>query len=538
MATDPIITPAEYEAILRQDFPAFIQRCFHEVNPQTRFRWNWHIEVLAAKLDEIRRGNITRLIINIPPRHLKSLCASIALPAWCLGHDPAAQVLCVSYAQDLSDKLSRDSRAIMNAAWYQRLFPTRLAADRQSMQEFATTAQGYRLATSVGGVLTGRGADLLIIDDPLKPDEAVSESQRKNVNEWYDNTLYSRLNDKQRGGIILIMQRLHEDDLVGHVLKQEHWEVVSFAAIAEKDEGYSIETVFGPFRCSRSVGGLLHPERESKETLERIRRTIGEYNFAGQYQQTPAPLGGGMIKEAFFKRYNAEDLPDSWDQLIQSWDTANKPTELSDYSVGTTWGIKEQRIYLLHVLRKRLGYPDLKRAVREQWQAFRPSVVIIEDKASGTQLIQELLEEGVHAVTRYKPEYDKVMRMHAQTGAIENGFVYLPREAPWLSEYLYELAMFPNGKYDDQIDSTSQALAWTKQRPSGWGLLEFYRQQSQNREVASSAVVRLKPPAQISNVYAMDGRNILAGADGTFKLTLEDAKPLLAAGWQHMQDAD
>jgi hypothetical protein len=132
-------------------------------------------------VDEIRRGNITRLIINIPPRHLKSLCASIALPAWCLGHDPAAQVLCVSYAQDLSDKLSRDSRAIMNAAWYQRLFPTRLAADRQSMQEFATTAQGYRLATSVGGVLTGRGADLLIIDDPLKPDEAVSESQRKNA---------------------------------------------------------------------------------------------------------------------------------------------------------------------------------------------------------------------------------------------------------------------------------------------------------------------------------------------------------------------
>jgi hypothetical protein len=169
MATDPIITPAEYEAILRQDFPAFIQRCFHEVNPQTRFRWNWHIEVLAEKLDEIRRGNITRLIINIPPRHLKSLCASIALPAWWLGHDPAAQILCVSYAQDLSDKLSRDSRAIMNAAWYQRLVPTRLAADRQSMQEFATTAQDYRLATSVGGVLTGRGADLLIIDDPLKP---------------------------------------------------------------------------------------------------------------------------------------------------------------------------------------------------------------------------------------------------------------------------------------------------------------------------------------------------------------------------------
>ncbi len=452
IATDQILTPAEYQAVLRQDLVAFIQRCFHELNPQTRFLWNWHIEVLAAKLTAVRDGKITRLIINIPPRHLKSLCASIALPAWWLGHDPAIQILCVSYAQDLSDKLSRDTRSIMNTDWYQGLFPTRLAADKQSVQEFVTTAQGHRLATSVGGVLTGRGADLLIIDDPLKPDEAVSEAQRKKANDWYDNTLYSRLNDKQHGRIILIMQRLHEDDLVGHVLKQEDWEVVSFPAIAEKDEEHAIDTAFGEFRIRRRAGDLLHPERESRETLERIRRTIGEYNFAGQYQQAPAPLGGGIIKEAAFKRYGPEDLPDSWDQVVQSWDTANKPSELSDYSVGTTWGIKQERIYLLHVLRKRMGYPDLKRAVREQWQAFKPSVILIEDKASGTQLIQELLEEGVHAVTRYNPEYDKVMRMHAQTGVIDNGFVYLPKEAHWLPEYLYELALFPNGKYDDQID--------------------------------------------------------------------------------------
>jgi predicted phage terminase large subunit-like protein len=532
-----MLTPADYNALLRQDLCAFVQRCFYELNPQAWFLWNWHIEVMAAKLAACYSGKIRRLIINVPPRHLKSLCASIALPAWWLGHDPTAQIICVSYGQELSDKHARDCRAVMNSAFYQRLFPTRLSPQKQSVQEFVTTRQGFRFATSVGGVLTGRGGDIIIIDDPLKPDEALSDTQRKAVNEWYDHSLLSRLNDKHNGCIILIMQRLHQDDLVGHVLEHEPWEVISFPAIAEQDESHTIETPLGMIRFDRNRDELLHPARESRATLERIRSTLGEYNFAGQYQQAPAPLGGGLVKEAWFRRYDSGELPARFDQVVQSWDTANKPTELSDYSVCTTWGIKEQRIYLLHVLRKRLGYPDLKRAVREQWQAFRPSVVIIEDKASGTQLIQELLEEGVHAVTRYKPEYDKVMRMHAQTGAIENGFVYLPREAPWLSEYLYELAMFPNGKYDDQIDSTSQALAWTKQRPSGWGLLEFYRQQSQNREVASSAVVRLKPPAQISNVYAMDGRNILAGADGTFKLTLEDAKPLLAAGWQHMQDA-
>lgn len=171
---------------------------------------NWHIEVLAAELEVALQGKIRRLIINIPPRHLKSLCASIALPAWALGFNSAMQLMCVSYAQDLSDKLARDSRSIMMSDWYKKTFRTRLSPQKQSVQEFVTTNHGYRLATSVGGVLTGRGADMIIIDDPLKPDEALSESPRKAVNDWYDNTLYSRLNDKQQGCIILIMQRLHE----------------------------------------------------------------------------------------------------------------------------------------------------------------------------------------------------------------------------------------------------------------------------------------------------------------------------------------
>ena len=199
-----------------------------------------------------------------------------------------------------------------------------------------TAAQGFRLATSVGGVLTGRGADVIIIDDPLKPEEALSETQRRNVNEWYDHTLYSRLNDKERGCIILIMQRLHEEDLVGHVLAQEHWDIVSFPAIAEQDEVHTIVTQFGPSQYERQVGDILHRERESRETLARIQQTLGDYNFAGQYQQTPAPLGGGLVKETWIRRYGPNERPDKFDQVVQSWDTANKPTELSDYSVCTT----------------------------------------------------------------------------------------------------------------------------------------------------------------------------------------------------------
>jgi hypothetical protein len=229
-------SPGEYEALLRADFASFAQQCFHELNPRTPFVPNWHFEMTAAKLEAVRAGRSRRVIINMPPRYLKSHLASVALPAWCLGHDPSAQILCVSYAQDLADKLSRDCRHILTSDWYRQLFATRLSAQRQAMSEFETTAQGSRLATSVGGVLTGRGADIIIIDDPLKPEEALSQSQRQAANEWYDNTLYSRLNDTRTGSIVLIMHRLHEDDLVGHVLAQEDWEVVRFPAIAEEDE--------------------------------------------------------------------------------------------------------------------------------------------------------------------------------------------------------------------------------------------------------------------------------------------------------------
>src|SRR6267154_2810668 len=180
------LTRPEYEALLRQDFSTFAGRCFQELNPQTTLATNWHLEVIAAKLTEVREGKIRRLIINLPPRHLKSLLASIAFPAWSLGLDPTAQILCVSYAQELADKLARDCRSIMMSPWYQQIFPTRLAPHRQAVQEFITTRQGYRRATSTGGVLTGRGADIILIDDPLKPEEALSQAQRQAANEWFD----------------------------------------------------------------------------------------------------------------------------------------------------------------------------------------------------------------------------------------------------------------------------------------------------------------------------------------------------------------
>jgi len=497
MTTAEMHSPGEYKALLRADFASFAVHCFHELNPRTRFALSWHIEVIAAKLEAVRTGKIRRLIINVPPRHLKSHLASVAFPAWCLGHDPGLQILCASYAQDLADKLSRDCRHIVASDGYRQLFATRLSAQRQAASEFETTAQGCRLATSVGGVLTGRGADIIIIDDPLKPEEALSQAQRQAANDWFDHTLYSRLNDTRTGAIILIMHRLHEDDLAGHVLAQEPWEVVRFPAIAEDDETYSLDTELGPCAFTRQRGEALHPQRQPLATLDKIRRTIGEYNFAGQYQQAPAPQGGGMVKAAWFRNYAPNERPDTFDRVVQSWDTANKASELSDFSVCTSWGIKGKDLYLLHVLRRRMEYPELKRAVREQRQAFEATVVLIEDKASGTQLIQELIQEGLHAVTRYQPQADKIMRMHAQTAMIENGFVHLPKEAAWLAEYLHELTAFPRGKHDDQVDSTAQMLDWFKQAGSGpssnAGIYQLYKEQYEAQQAGASQPARPEP---------------------------------------------
>ena len=454
-----LMSQAEYAYVLRRDFVSFIERSFYELNPQTRFIPGLHIELIAATLEACRQGKIKRCIINLPPRGLKSHCASIAFVAWWLAHNPASHVICASYGQELSEKLARDCRTVMQSAWYQGLFPTRLAG-RQAVHDFSTTEQGSRFATSVGGVLTGRGADLILLDDPLKPDDALSETRRGAVNEWYDNTLLSRLNDKATGRIIIIMQRLHQDDVVGHVLEREPWEVLSLPAIAEEDETRVVESIFGQRLFRRQKGEALHPEREPLSVYQAIRQNIGEYNFLSQYQQNPSPPGGAMVKTAWLRFYEPGEQPAKFSQIVQSWDTANKSTELSDYSVGTTWGVLYKKYYLLDVFRQKLDYPDLKRAILAHAKKWNAKNIVIEDKASGTQLIQDLNSEFVWGVNAYKPPpgTDKIMRLHSQTAQFENGFVLLPRNAPWLVDYVHELTGFPGTRYADQVDSTTQFL--------------------------------------------------------------------------------
>lgn len=530
-------TLAHYANILRSDFAAFIQRAFPEIRPSEPFLFNWHIEILAGKLERVRLGKTTRLIINLPPRHLKSFVGSVAFPAFVLGHRPSAEILCVSYGQDLADEFSRSCLSLMRSPFYQAIFKTRLDPSRQAVEEYKTVAGGCRRSTSVTGGLTGRGADIIIIDDPIKADDSQSDVRRASVNASFYNTIYSRLNNKTTGAIVIIMQRLHADDLVAYVQEHEAWEVVTFPAIAEVREVYDVRTPYGRRRIVHEAGEALQPARESLASLEDT-RARNEYVFAAQYQQDPQPPAGLIVRREWLHFYSDKTKPTEFDQIIQSWDTANKATELSNFSVCTTWGVKENRLYLLDVLRRKMEFPELKRTVREWAGQWRAEVVLVEDKASGTQLIQDLRAENFSIVQAAPAlDGDKEIRLRAQTAKIEGGFALFPERAPWLDAYLLELTSFPNSKYDDQVDSTVNALAWLTQRTTmpGWGWIEYARRQlaEQRGETArSNRMTRVKMPAGSSHWTLITGRSVAIPENRIIEVTQEELPSVLGNGGQ------
>ncbi len=450
-------------AALRQDFGTFVAKVFQTLAPGDRYLPNWHIDAVAHQLMRIHRGECRRLIITQPPRSLKSICTSVALAAFQLGHDPSRRIACVSYSQEIAATFHRQFRSVMASSWYTALFPNmRLAKDTES--ECVTNAGGGRFVVPVGGSFTGRGADLIIIDDPLKADDAQSEIARRSVNEWFANTLLSRLNDKRRGAIILVMQRLHEDDLAGTLLRNGDWDHLDLAAIAEADEDVPI----GPRAFhARKKGDVLHKEREPLEVLDQIKRDMGSLRFSAQYQQQPVPTTGNLIRRAWLQWYDAVPNLSTGGRTIQSWDIASTISPTSDWSACTTWLINRRDYYLLHVWRGRLEFPELKRKLVALGLEHNANTILIEKAGPGLHLVQELRADpkpGVPLPIGILPEGDKLVRMEAQCARFEAGQVYLPKEAPWLAEFLHELLAFPNSRHDDQIDSLSQFLNWAETR--------------------------------------------------------------------------
>lgn len=446
-----------YDEVLKPDLSSFIAKTLNTVDPGARFLPNWHIDLIAEYLEAARRREITRLIINMPPRSLKSVCVSVAWPAWLLGHDPASRVMAASYAASLSIKHSVDCRLVVNAPWYRALFPkTVLTRDQNEKRKFMTTRRGYRFATSVGGSATGEGGNFLIIDDPMNPAQAMNAHWRNHINHWFDHTFASRLDDKKRGVIVLVMQRLHQDDLTGYLLAKGGWRHVCLPAVAAKQEVYD----FGGMRARRAMGELLHPERENAALVERAKVELGSMAFAAQYQQQPVPDEGAMVRPGWFRRYRI--LPGAVDRWVQSWDTAIKSGGQHDASACLTVAECGGVAHVADMRCLRLEYPDLKRmfyALAEQW---RPQAILIEDRASGQQLIQDVRRETALPVVTIRPQDGKITRFAAVSAMIEAGKVALPEEAAWLAGFESELYAFPGGTHDDQVDALTQYLDWLR----------------------------------------------------------------------------
>lgn len=446
----------------RRDFLTFLDKAWPYISGGQLLDHNWHIDAMACRLERVKSGTSRRLLINLPPRNAKSKTVSIIWVAWMLGQDPSLNFVCVSYSNELSGKLARDCLTIMQAPWYRELFP-RTIIRRAAAHDFETTAHGGRLATSITGSLTGRGGDIIILDDVIKPDEASSELTREAVNTWYRTTLASRLNDKENGAIICVMQRLHQFDLPGMLLEAGVWDHLALPAIAVEDE---IAPLTRGRRHVRRRGDVLHPERESRETLENQRREMGSAAFAAQYQQAPVPGLGNTFKAFWLKTYENLDVVECG-EVVQSWDTGIKTGDSNSFSVCITAFVRHRKIHILDVWRGRVEFPELSKKAVELARLHGARTLLIEDRASGQQLIQTMRSEepaGVPLPIPCRPENDKLSRAEGVSSMVEAGQLFLPREAHWLGEFKSELLSFPSGRYDDQVDALSQLLAWVRHR--------------------------------------------------------------------------
>jgi predicted phage terminase large subunit-like protein len=455
----PEVSEAEHS--LRE----YVKQSWHIVEPATEYLANWHIDAICEHLEAVTRSEIRNLLITMPPRCAKSLCVAVFWPTWVWITQPSWRWLFASYAGPLSIRDSLKCRRIITSHWYQDRWGDRfiLTGDQNAKIRFENNQTGYRLATSVGGAVTGEGGHVVICDDPHKAEDAHRDTTRESVLVWWDETMSTRLNDPKTGCKVIVQQRLHQEDLAGHVLQQGGYEHLN---LPMRYEPTTYVSALGWSDPRTKDGELLWPERFGEKEVAALETILGTYGAAGQLQQRPAPLGGGMVKIEWFKRYGVP--PAKFTRIVQSWDTANKAKELNDPWACTTWGETENGYYVLDCFTRRMEYPEGKRTVINLAEKWKPSAIIIEDKSSGMSLLQDLKRDTKLPVLPIEPEADKVTRMAVESPTIESGRVWLPETAPWLFDFETEMSSFPNAAHDDIVDSVSQALKWFTKRRSGF----------------------------------------------------------------------
>jgi predicted phage terminase large subunit-like protein len=466
-----IVEQIEYER-LRKSFEHYFLTSFGILNPGLVLKYNWHIGCISEYLEAAFRREVTKLIINIPFRMLKSSLCSIAFPSWVLGNLPITKFMCVSYSDQLATDLSVKCRQLVESDWFAKVFPEfQLAKDSNQKTRFDTTKNGYRYATSAGGSATGMGADFLLADDYMSPRMAKSDQERETALGNWAPMFQTRKNDPQKSVEIIIEQRTHDKDLTGMLLKEGGYEHLCLQGKFESKKTFS----FGKFHKDVEQGELLQENRLSQEVLDRYKIALGSQDYAAQIQQSPMAEGGNIVKLQWFKRYSPALLESmQFETIVVSCDTAYQPDQLADPSCFGAWGIKDNKIYLLDLLNENLAYPDLERKLNSFLEKHKPHWTLIENRASGQSLIQKLQAEGRFAVKKIeitKEKGNKMVRLHNVSAIIEAGNVFLPERADWLFDYENQITKFPNSEKDDMVDQTSQCLAWFKDRSAD---LEFW----------------------------------------------------------------
>tara|TARA_R100001509_G_scaffold32004_1_gene16991 strand:+ start:9763 stop:11229 length:1467 start_codon:yes stop_codon:yes gene_type:complete len=427
----------------KEDFLTFVRSVWPE------FIAGRHHKIIAKKFEAIANKKIKRLIVNMPPRHTKSEFASYLFPAWMMGREPRLKIIQTSHTAELAQRFGRKVRNLIDTQDYQNIFPgMELSADSKAAGRWETNQGGEYFSAGVGGAITGRGADLLIIDDPHSEQDALSATALENAWEWYSSGPRQRL--QPGGAIVIVMTRWNTKDITGELIKAQgqpkadQWEVIEFPAIMPSDKP-------------------VWPEYWQKEELESVKASISLAKWNAQWQQNPTAEEGAIIKREWWQPWESSKMP-GLAHVIQSYDTAFSKKETADYSAITTWGIfcpdeKTPNIILLDMKKGRWDFPEMKEVAYDSYKYWEPESVVIEAKASGTPLTQELRMRGI-PVINFTPSKgnDKLSRVNSVAPLFQSGVVWYPEGEAWAEELIEECAAFPYGEYDDLVDSTTQAL--------------------------------------------------------------------------------
>lgn len=433
------------------------------VEPKTKYVDNWHIHAICEHLEAVLKGQIQNLLINMPPRFMKSLIIAVSLPTFAWASRPDMRFIFSSYSGQLSTRDAVKARRVIESPHYQQYFHDRfrMTSDQNVKNRYENDKTGYRISTSVGGVGTGEGGDILVVDDPHNVLEAESDAKRLEVIEWWDETMSTRLNDPDTGSKIIVMQRVHGNDLSGHVLRKGGYEHLMIPMRFE--EKRVCVTVLGRIDPRAEDGELAWPDRFSESATAKLEKAMGSYAVAGQFQQRPASREGAIFKRNWFPRYKSISRPE---MVVQSYDTATKDDQRNDFTVCGTWFVyaSERKARLARVRRERLDYPGLKQKFQLWYIADRPNLVLIEDKGNGTALLQELRSTGGYPVKAMEPgDTNKEIRAEQESAICESGCIELPDDSleyDWWKDYDEELFDFPAVQFDDQTDMTVHFAKW------------------------------------------------------------------------------